>query len=144
MQYIEGYVTEYLQNNNSPYRIRLDMEKELKSGDKRMAVHPTVLTPKGESISYHSLSNGERAKINLSFDMAFVSLINNRCSKGLNLYINDELLNPIDEVGIEKIFNGFKERGTCMFLCAHSVGGTKFLNHEVCVRKEAGISSVVT
>lgn len=140
---IAGHINHYLEKNKSDLRVEIEGFKKLKSGEIRQQLTPRIFRM-GEERDYASFSGGERARIDLSCDLAFQEIMNaSSLSGGLNYYQNDELLNPVDVEGIANAARAFDELDKTILLVSHS-GSELSYEKVVMLRKENGITECIT
>ena len=135
---IEVRVNEYLDRQKSGYSVKMEAFKTLRSGLVREGITPVIY--KDGDVSYMSLSAGEAARVNLSFDLALQDVLNGRTT-GLNLYISDEALSNLDDLGIENIVKNFSF-GRQILLCTHSAPELT-TKKEIKIVKSRGVSKLV-
>lgn len=140
---IAGHINYYLEQNKSDLRVEIEGFKKLKSGQIRQQLTPRIFRM-GEERDYASFSGGERARIDLSCDLAFQEIMNaSSPSGGLNYYQNDELLNPVDVEGIANAARAFDELDKTILLVSHS-GSELSYEKVVMLHKENGITKCLT
>lgn len=103
----------YLNELSAPFKIEFDEFFEAK-----------ILNANGREVSYHSLSGGERKRVDLSLLFAFKDIRRMQSSVNINVTMLDELLDSaLCENGIEDALNIFKshsdEYGESVFIITH-------------------------
>lgn len=139
---IAARINYYLKNNNSDLSVIIEGFKENRSGEKRQEFTPMILRNGYNPQKYSQFSGGERTRLNLAADLAFQEIVNSTsASGGLAYYQNDELLNPVDTLGIANAAKAFDNLPQPILLVTHS--GTE-LNYKkkVIVEKTNGKSVV--
>ena len=100
-----------------------------------------VVTDNGKDIDISSLSNGERARVNVSALLAIRKLMQSLSNNKINLLILDETVEALDIDGKEKLVEVLlKEDSLNTFLISH--GFTHPLLEKVSVVKENNISRI--
>src|SRR5262249_22128084 len=88
-------------------------------------------------------SAGERARLHLAVDLPLQDLVN-QASKtgGVNLYVNDELLASVDNLGIANIARSFERVNKTIFLVTHSAPDLTF-EHALTLEKKDNVTTIV-
>ena len=144
--HVGSSVNRVLRNLSSPFSVKIEMFKELRSKTLRHSINPVIFRNGIDRIDYGYLSRGEQGVINMSFDLALRNVINDYSEAGLAFYCNDEKLSVIDEAGITAITTSFDgSKGSCneglMLLCTHSAPTTK-TKSEIKIEKREAVSVV--
>ncbi len=143
LQMITTLVNEYLEFNGSDLNLQIEGFKKLKSGEVRQALNPVIYRNWSNPKDYNSFSEGEKTRLNISVDLAFQMLINNNSKfGGLDLYINDELCNPLDSLGIKSAAESFNDLKRTILLASHSGSDMNYSN-TIVIEKKNGISKVL-
>lgn len=103
-----SYITnEFLEGIGSDIRIAFSGYTILKSGKVREKISISLLRDGMDCGSFDKFSAGERARVELATILAMNKLTNASCDeeKGLDLLILDEILEAVDEQGLNNIFN---------------------------------------
>ena len=105
-----------------------------------------ALTPyikKDIDVSYTNLSEGEKTKLDLCFDIAFQEIVNQKSKQGgLCFHQNDELLNNLDSEGIKEVAIFLNKLNITSLLVTHSGADNKYPN-TIVVKKTNGVSQLV-
>jgi DNA repair exonuclease SbcCD ATPase subunit len=133
---------QYLQLNGSDLNLFIEGFKKLRSGELRQALEPVIYRNWTNPQSFHQFSEGEKVRLNLAVDLAFQQLIN-ESSKwgGLDLYINDELINPLDSAGVANAAKAFDQLGKTIMLVTHS-GADMVYDNTIVIQKKDGRSTI--
>lgn len=136
-------VNKYLKLNGSDLNLYIEGFKKIRSGELRQSLNPIIYRNWQNPQDLVQFSEGERARINISVDMAFQELINNASKTGgLNLYLNDELISGLDSIGVQKAAEAFNQLDKTMLLVTHS--GTDLLyENMILIRKQNNISIAI-
>lgn len=106
---IQQYTNLYLQQMNSDLTIKIEGYKE--QGKKIKEQIDVIVQREGFDIgSYGEFSGGERCRIDFANILAMQTLINLNSSNGLNFILVDEILEPLDVIGIESIILALKTK----------------------------------
>lgn len=136
-------VNQYLSLNDSDLNLYIEGFKKLRSGEIRQALNPVVYRNWMNPQRYEQFSGGEMVRLNISVDLAFQQLINSTSKTGgLGIYINDELLNPLDSLGVGNAAKAFDKLNKTILLVTHS-GSDLVYDNTIVVQKENGISTVL-
>jgi len=136
-------VNQYLSLNQSDLNLYIEGFKKLRSGEIRQALNPVIYRNWMNPQKYEQFSEGEIVRLNISVDLAFQQLINSASKTGgLGIYINDELLNPLDSLGVSNGAKAFDKLNKTILLVTHS-GADLVYDNTIVVRKENRISTVL-
>jgi len=143
LEIICGLVNQYLKFNGSDLNLHIEGFKKLKNGEIRQALTPVIYRNWTNPKDYNSFSAGEQCRLNLATDLAFQQLIN-MSSKygGLELYLSDELTNPLDSLGIQSAAYAFNQLGKTIILVSHA-GADMNYDNTVVIRKQNTVSEVI-
>jgi DNA repair exonuclease SbcCD ATPase subunit len=103
LEYIGDAATKLIRNipTMANSTVQLEGIKETKEGKIKEEVN-AVISMDGEiGIPIKSLSGGERSSVDLAVDLAVVDLLENKTSKGIDIFILDEPFDGLDTIGIE-------------------------------------------
>jgi len=132
----------YLSKNDSDLSVLIEGFVKLKNGEIRQKLNPLISRSGLNQQSYGSFSGGERARLDISCDLAFQEMINSASpTGGLNYYQNDELLNALDSKGIRNAASAFEMLGKPILLVTHA-GNDLFYPETVTIIKENGQSKI--
>jgi len=123
--------------------INISATSKLKSGDEREKIFVSAVNSDGASV-YEGNSGGERKRVDLCILLALQDLILNRSQGSIRLSVYDELLDELDEEGIERVVELLKERGQNqpVFLISHNAALKGFFEDTMVVVKRNGISKI--
>jgi hypothetical protein len=135
-------VNQYLQLNGSDLNLHIEGFKKLRSGELRQSLQPVIYRNWQNPQSFDQFSQGEKVRLNLTVDLAFQHLLNQSNDVGgLDLYVNDELLNPLDSVGVSNAAAAFDQLGKTMLLVTHS-GADMVYDNTILITKKDGTSKM--
>lgn len=136
-------VNQYLQLNGSDLNLFIEGFKKLRSGEIRQALTPVVYRNWMNPQPLDQFSEGEKVRLNLTVDLAFQQLINSSSKYGgLDFYQNDELLNPLDSLGVSLAAKAFNQLGKTILLVSHS-GADMVYDNTILVQKQNKTSTLV-
>lgn len=123
--------------------IEVTAQTKLKSGEAREKISVTAINQSGASV-YEANSGGERKRIDLCILLALQDLMVSRTESGIGLSIYDELLDELDEEGIERVVELLKDRGRSqpVYLISHNTTLKGYFEDVITVEKTHGISRV--
>lgn len=143
LELICGLVNQYLNFNGSDLNLQIEGFKKLKSGEIRQALQPVIYRNWQNPKDYNQFSEGEKTRLNLAVDLAFQQLINSSSKYGgLDLYVNDELMNPLDSLGVQGAAQAFNKLGKTILLVSQA-GADLVYDNTILVEKRNGISKVI-
>lgn len=118
---INGYCNYYLELMKSDLRVVLEGYKTNKDGSVKETI-TTFIERNGESEGeYAKLSGGERTTIDISLILSVQRMINNASKTGgLDLLITDEIIESVDEVGVEDIIKSLDKISQTSLHVTHS------------------------
>lgn len=135
-------VNEYLRMNGSDLNLFIEGFKKLRSGELRQALNPVVYRNWTNPQPLEQFSEGERVRLNLTVDLAFQQLINSTSAfGGLDYYQNDELLNPLDSLGVSLAAQAFNQLNKTIVLVTHS-GADMVYENTILITKENKVSRI--
>lgn len=136
-------VNQYLRLNGSDLNLHIEGFKKLRSGEMRQALTPIIYRNWMNPQSVNQFSEGERVRLNLAVDLAFQQLINQSSKTGgLNFYVNDELLNPLDSLGVANAAKAFNQLNKTILLVSHS-GADLVYDNTILIQKSNQVSTVI-
>jgi chaperonin cofactor prefoldin len=139
---IVGLVNRYLGMNGSDLNLAIEGFKKLKNGKIKPDLRPIVYRNWTNPQNLAQFSAGEQCRLNVSVDLTFQQLINSSSKYGgLDLYLNDELVNGLDSLGISLAAHAFNQLGKTIILVSHS-GSDMTYENTLTVVKENGISKL--
>lgn len=103
LEYISEVATRMIRSipNMANATIQLEGVKETKAGSVKEEVNAVINMDGEEGVPIKSLSGGERTAVDLGIDFAVIDLIENRTSKGIDIFILDEPFNGLDTPCVE-------------------------------------------
>lgn len=112
---------EFLEGIESDIRISLSGFTVLKSGKIRDKISVSLLRDGIDCGSFDKFSAGERARVELAMILAMNKLTNASCDdeKGLDLLVLDEILEAVDEQGLNNIFNALNRLQITSLVVSH-------------------------
>lgn len=112
---------EFLEGIESDIRISLSGFTVLKSGKIRDKISVSLLRDGIDCGSFDKFSAGERARVELAMILAMNKLTNASCDdeKGLDLLVLDEILEAVDEQGLNNIFNALNHLRITSLVVSH-------------------------
>lgn len=121
IKYIAALTNAYLEKFGSDLSIEIEGFKRLRTGKLKQELTPRILRNRMNKKSYDDFSGGQRARLNIANDLGFQEILNSTSqSGGLNHYQNDELMNPVDSLGILSAAKSFSSLSKSIFLISHS------------------------
>lgn len=112
---------EFLEGIGSDIRISFSGYTVLKSGKIRDKISISLLRDGIDCGSFDKFSAGERARVELATILAMNKLTNTSCDdgKGLDLLVLDEILEAVDEQGLNNIFNALNQLKITSLVVSH-------------------------
>ena len=134
-------VNSYIRKFNLPVTISFDelMQETIKN------------TTRGEAISYMSLSEGEKKRVDISILLSFIETTKAISNWNSNILFFDELLdNATDPEGLDQIVNSIKDmteenKSLCAYIISHRVQGldSSIFNKKLEIKKTNNFSEIV-
>ena len=132
----------FLTKKHSDLTIKIEGFVKLKNGEIRQKLNPIIYRNGDNPQGYGNFSGGERARLDISTDLAFQEMINTASpTGGLDFYQNDELLNAFDSLGVKNAANAFNQLGKPILLVTHS-GSDLHYENIITIIKENGKSRI--
>lgn len=134
--YLNSRLQHYLSNLDSDHKVEFDLELSAK------------VTAYGKEMSYRSLSNGQKAKINTVIPFAFRDVLQ-KMYGSINICMCDEVLDfGLDETGVAlaagMIRNISKDQSTAMYVISHKAAASEgFFDNQIVIEMEKRFSNVV-
>ena len=121
IQALNHITNEFLIAIGSDIRIALSGFTVLKNGKIRDKISVSLMRDGIDCGSFDKFSAGERARVELAVILAMNKLTNASCDaeKGLNLLILDEILEAVDEQGLNNIFNALNQLQITSLVVSH-------------------------
>ena len=112
---------ELLEEIGSDIKIALSRYTVLKSGKVRDKISISLLRDGIDCGSFDKFSAGERARVELATILAMHKLTNTCCEdeKGIDLLVLDEILEAVDEQGLNNIFNALNKLQITALVVSH-------------------------
>lgn len=125
-------------------RISIQPTSELKSGELREKISVTAINQDGASI-YQGNSGGERKRIDLCILLALQDLVAANAANDIRLAIFDEVMDEMDDSGMERVVELLKEKGqtTPVFLISHNGALAAHFEDRLELSKTDAVSSLV-
>ena len=140
---ITDYTNLFLQSIQSNITVKVEGYKVM--SDKKLKEEITISVFKNglEEGSYGTFSAGERGRIDVCCILGLQELINlNTPSGGLDLLICDEILDSIDELGMELLINSLQNLSrTIMIVSQNQINSLK--ENTIVIQKENKISTIL-
>lgn len=141
--YLNRQANKYLRKLSSDHmEIVFSTQSTLKSGEVREKFSVEVINSDGGS-SYASNSSGEKKRVDIAINLALQSLVASRSNKKLNLIILDEILDSLDDAGVEHIMSLLQEISndkSSVFVISHNDSIKSVFTNTITVVKENGYS----
>lgn len=139
-----GSITnEFLENIGSDIRIRFSGYTVLKSGKVREKISISLLRDGVDCGSFGKFSAGEAARVNLATILSMQKLVNAGCEadKGLDLLVLDEIVEAVDEDGLQAMFGALNRLGITALVVSHGNIAESY-PYKLIIRKENGVSRI--
>lgn len=134
--FLNSRLQHYLSNLDAEYKVEFDLELNVK------------IMAFGKEMSYRSLSNGQKAKINIVIPFAFRDVLQKMYGK-VNICICDEVLDfGLDETGVAlaagMIRTIAKEQDTSVYVISHKAAASEgYFDHQIVIEMEKRFSNIV-
>lgn len=134
---------EFLEGIGSDIRIRFSGYTLLRSGKVREKISISLVRDGVDCGSFGKFSAGEAARVNLSTILAMQKLVNAGCEadKGLDLLVLDEIVEAVDEDGLQAMFGALNSLGITALVVSHGNIAESY-PHKLIIRKENGVSRI--
>lgn len=143
IQTICSLVNQYLKLNGSDLNLYIEGFKKLRSGEIRQALTPVIYRNWLNPQSINQFSEGEKVRVNLAVDLAFQQLINSASKMGgLDLYVSDEIINPLDSLGVANAARAFNNLDKTILLVSHS-GADLVYDNTIVIEKSKQVSKIL-
>lgn len=146
LKVLEGYVNQYLSLIQVNINILINGFRELSNKKTKEEIEVLVLK-NGEIIGeFDTLSGGEKARTDICGILTNQKLINlNSKSGGLDLLVLDEIIEAVDDIGVEQILSLLSKTNQSILFITHSGGNVLFDEtiKTINIVKEKGISRIV-
>lgn len=138
---ISQITNEFLETIGSDIRVALSGYTILKSGKVRDKISVSLLRDGVDCGSFEKFSKGEQTRVEIASILAMHALTNSTCddSKGLDILIADEILDAVDENGLQSIFDTIASNQITSLIISHGQVVEGFPN-KVIIIKEGGVS----
>lgn len=134
--FLNSRLQQYLSTLDAEYKVEFDLELNAK------------ITTFGKEMSYRSLSNGQKAKINIVIPFAFRDVLQQMYGK-INICICDEVLDfGLDETGValaaQMIRSIAREQATSVYVISHKAAASEgYFDHQILIEMEKRFSNIV-
>ncbi len=134
--FLNSRLQQYLNTLDAEYKVEFDLELNAK------------ITTFGKEMSYRSLSNGQKAKINIVIPFAFRDVLQQMYGK-INICICDEVLDfGLDETGValaaQMIRSIAREQATSVYVISHKAAASEgFFDNQILIEMEKRFSNIV-
>lgn len=134
---------EFLEHIGSDLRVRFNGYTMLKSGKVRDKISVSVLRDGIDIGSFGKLSVGEMSRVQLAVILAMHNLVNLNADndKGLDLLLIDEVLDGVDESGLDNIIKSINKIGVTSIIISHGKTAESY-PYRLVVRKQNGVSAI--
>lgn len=139
-----GRITnDFLESIGSDIRIRFSGYTVLKSGKVREKISISLIRDGVDCGSFGKFSAREAARVNLATILAMQKLVNAGCEadKGLDLLVLDEIVEAVDEDGLQAMFDALNKLGITALVVSHGNIAESY-PYKLIIRKENGISRI--
>jgi DNA repair exonuclease SbcCD ATPase subunit len=141
LRVIQDMINKYLVDMGCEDRLKLEGYKQLKNGDIREKITPYIYR-NSEMCGHGEFSKGERARIDFATLLALQTLVNESTQGyGLDFLGVDEVLEGIDELGLEYLLDAFNMTKKTSMITTH-VTNEQIYEHILLVEKINGVSSI--
>ncbi len=140
---IAAVTNEFLELIGSDIRLQLEGYRRLKSGKLRDKITVKILRNGMDCGAFEKFSGGERARVYLANILAMQKITNSNCDegKGLDLLIEDEILDCSDESGMMSFCEALNELGATSMLVTQ-VPVSESYPYKLLVTKQNGESKI--
>lgn len=134
--FLNSRLQQYLSTLDAEYKVEFDLELNAK------------ITTFGKEMSYRSLSNGQKAKINIVIPFAFRDVLQQMYGK-INICICDEVLDfGLDETGVslaaQMIRTIARDQSTSVYVISHKAAASEgYFDHQILIEMEKRFSNIV-
>ena len=134
---------EFLEHIGSDLRVRFNGYTMLKSGKMRDKISVSVLRDGIDIGSFGKLSVGEMSRVQLAVILAMNNLTNLNADndKGLDLLLIDEVLDGVDESGLDNIIKSINKIGITSIIISHGKTAESY-PYKLVVKKQNGVSTI--
>lgn len=140
---IEDYTNLHLQQMGTNLSIKIEGYRTLANKKVKEEISVTVVRDGLEEAPYASFSGGERARVDVAVILAIQSLINlNSPSGGLDLTLIDEVMDSVDELGMQNVIEGLQNvHRTVMIVSQVAINSLQ--EYTVTIQKKNKISTIL-
>lgn len=141
--FLNKRVNKYLSKLASGHiEVNFTTQQTLKSGEKRDKFAIEIINKDGGQ-EYSANSSGEKKRVDLAVNMALQDLLASRSNKKINLCLLDEVVDSLDQVGIESVVELLKDmekEKSSVFIISHNENLKSYFTNTITVVKENGYS----
>lgn len=125
--------------------VQLEGIRETKDGKIKEEVNAVINMDGEEAVPIKSLSGGERSSVDLAVDLAVIDMIENKTSKGIDIFILDEPFTGLDTVSIEMALEVLKNSNLNkrLVIVDHNPIISQFMNSKILVNRDGQNSNIV-
>lgn len=134
---------DFLERIGSDLRVQFDGYTLLRSGKVRDKISVSILRDGINIGNVSKLSVGEMSRVQLATILAMNHLTNLNADdgKGLDLLLVDEVLDGVDESGLDNIIKSINKIGITSLIISHGKTAESY-PHKLVIRKQNGISTI--
>ncbi|MCM1216767.1 MAG: hypothetical protein NC548_19890 [Lachnospiraceae bacterium] len=141
--YLNRQANRFLHKLSSDHmEIRFTTQSMTKGGELRDKFSIEVINADG-GVSYAANSSGEKKRVDLAINLALQSLVSSRSNKKLNLIMLDEILDSLDDAGVEHVMELLQELAqekSSIFVISHNDSIKSVFTDTITIVKENGYS----
>jgi len=122
--------------------VKFNTQTKLNSGEYREKLNLKVSNANGGE-DYLSNSGGERRRVDLAVNMALQDLIASRSNKHINVVFYDEVFDPLDDIGCERVIELLQENisnKSSIFVITHNSTLQSYFDNVLTIVKNKGLS----
>jgi DNA repair exonuclease SbcCD ATPase subunit len=144
--FLNRRTNKYLRKLSSDHmEVQFSTQTKLKSGEMREKFSINVINQDGGE-SYIANSSGEKRRVDIAVNLALQDLISSRSSKKLNIAFLDEVLDTLDESGVDNVMELLQEISkdkSSLFVITHNSALKEQFTNSITMVKEDGYSRLV-
>lgn len=144
--FLNRRVNKYLTKLTSGHiEVKFSTQTTLKSGESREKFSIEISNKDGGS-EYAANSGGERRRVDLAINLALQDLVASRSTKQINIAIFDEVMDTLDDTGVENVMELLKELSkdkSTIFVISHNSHLQSYFDSTITVVKRGGFSTLL-